>query len=74
MLKMFVNHIIKTHTCFGHSCNSTKHGKRPPEDFQTIVTETCRGFNDVIYKHFKHFSVLNVNVNVFLKGCVSWIK
>jgi len=25
---------------------------RPPEDGQTRVTETCRGFNDVIYKHF----------------------
>ena len=24
----------------------------PPEDGQTIVTETCRGFNDVFYKHF----------------------
>jgi hypothetical protein len=34
------------------SSNSTKHGKRPPEDGQTRVTETCRGFNDVIYKHF----------------------
>ena len=22
--------------------NSTKHGRRPPEDGQTIVTETCR--------------------------------
>ena len=32
--------------------NSTKHGKQPPEDGQTRVTETCRGFNDVIYKHF----------------------
>ena len=76
---MFVKHIIKTPTCFGHSCltifrepfsvlsavttslddankqrssNSTKHGKRPPEDGQTRVTETCRVFNDVIYKHF----------------------
>jgi len=85
MLKMFVNYIIKTPTCFSHSCwrvhnltfhrqvhqalthipnkqlddtnkqrssNSTKHGKRPPEDGQTRVTKTCRGFNDVIYKHF----------------------
>jgi hypothetical protein len=34
------------------SSNSTKHGKRPPEDGQIIVTETCRGFNDVIYKLF----------------------
>ena len=34
------------------SSNSTKHGKRPPEDGQTRVTETCRGFNDVIYEHF----------------------
>ena len=25
--------------------NSTKHERRPPEDGQTIVTETCRGFN-----------------------------
>jgi hypothetical protein len=24
------------------SSNSTKHGRRPPEDGQTIVTETCR--------------------------------
>jgi hypothetical protein len=24
------------------SSNSTKHGKRPPEDGQTVVTETCR--------------------------------
>jgi hypothetical protein len=32
--------------------NSTKHGKRPPEDGQTSVTETCRGFNNVIYKSF----------------------
>ena len=34
------------------SSNSTKRGKRPPEDGQTRVTETCRGFNDEIYKHF----------------------
>jgi len=34
------------------SSNGTKHGKWPPEDGQTRVTETCRGFNDVIYKHF----------------------
>ena len=32
--------------------NSTKHGKGPPEDGQTWVTEAGRGFNDVIYKHF----------------------
>jgi len=36
MLKMFVNHLIKTPTYFG----------------QTRVTEKCGGFNDVIYKHF----------------------
>jgi len=35
--------------------NLTKHGRRPPEDGQTRVTETCRGFNDVIYKHFLTF-------------------
>jgi len=29
---------------------SMKNG--PHEDGQTRVTETCRGFNDVIYKHF----------------------
>ena len=29
---------------------STKDG--PPEDGQTIVTETCGVFNDVFYKHF----------------------
>ena len=66
MLKIFVNHIIKTPTCFGHSCLTTFRGpfsvfsavttsllgKRPPEDGQTEVTETYRGFNDVIYKHF----------------------
>jgi len=27
------------------SRNSTKHERRTPEDGQTIVTETCRGFN-----------------------------
>ena len=32
--------------------NNTKHRKQPPEDGQTIVAETCRGFNDVICKHF----------------------
>jgi len=37
------------------SSNSTKHGRRPPEDGQTRVTETCRGFNDVTYKHFLTF-------------------
>jgi hypothetical protein len=36
--------------------NSTKHGKRPPEDGQARLTETCRGFNDVIYKLF--FNIL----------------
>ena len=35
------------------SCsNSTKHERRPPEDGQTIVTETCRVLIDVFYKHF----------------------
>ena len=34
------------------SSNSTKHERRPPEDGQTIVTETCRVFNDVFYTHF----------------------
>jgi len=34
------------------SGNSTKHGKRLRVDGQTRVTETIRGFNDVIYKHF----------------------
>ena len=61
---MSVNHIIKTPTCFGHSCLTifrrpfsvlsavtTKYGERPPEDGQTRVAELCRGFNDVIYKH-----------------------
>ena len=32
--------------------NSTKHERRPPEDGQTIVTETCRVLIDVFYKHF----------------------
>jgi len=32
--------------------NSTKHERRPPEDGQTIVTETCRDLIDVFYKHF----------------------
>jgi len=32
--------------------NSTTHERRPPEDGQTIVTETCRGFNGVFYKYF----------------------
>ena len=32
--------------------NSTKHERRPPEDGQTIVTETCRLLIDVFYKHF----------------------
>jgi len=41
MLKTYVNRIIKTPTSFRHS-----------EDGQTRVTETCRGFNDVIYKNF----------------------
>ena len=50
MLKMFVNHIIKTPTCFGHSCLTIFRG--PPEDGQTRMTETSRAFNDVIYKHF----------------------
>ena len=31
---------------------STKHERRPPEDGQTIVTETCRVSIDVFYKHF----------------------
>jgi hypothetical protein len=87
MLKMFVNHIIKTHTCFDHSCLTifrepfsvlsvvtTEHGERLPEDGQTRVIETCRSFNYVIYRHFYNFSVLNVNVNVFLKDCMRWIK
>jgi len=34
------------------SSNSTKHERRPPEDGQTIVTETCRVLIDVFYKHF----------------------
>jgi hypothetical protein len=42
-----------------------------PEDGQTRVTEICRGFNDVVYKHFFFFCVLNANV--FLKECMSWI-
>jgi len=29
---------------------STENG--PPEDGQTVVTETCGGLNDVFYKHF----------------------
>jgi hypothetical protein len=32
--------------------NSTKHERRPPEDGQTIVTETCTVLIDVFYKHF----------------------
>jgi len=32
--------------------NSTKHERRPTEDGQTIVTETCRVLIDVFYKHF----------------------
>ena len=50
MLKIFVNYIVKTPTCFGHSCLTILKGS--PEDGQTRLTETCRGFNDVIYKHF----------------------
>jgi len=34
--------------------NSTKHERRPPEDSQTIVTETCRVLIDVFYKLFKN--------------------
>jgi hypothetical protein len=34
------------------SSNSTKHERRPPEDGQTIVTETYRVLIDVFYKHF----------------------
>jgi hypothetical protein len=34
------------------SSNSTKHERRPPENGQTIVTETCRVLIDVFYKHF----------------------
>ena len=32
--------------------SNTKHERRPPEDGQTIVTETCRVLIDVFYKHF----------------------
>jgi len=34
------------------SSNSTKHERRPSEDGQTIVTETCRVLIDVFYKPF----------------------
>jgi len=44
--------------------NSTKHGRRPPEDGQTIVTETCRLLMMCFTDIFKNL-VLNVNVNVF---------
>jgi hypothetical protein len=54
--------------------NSTKHERRPPEDGQTIVTEICRVLIDVFYKHFKQFGVLNVNVSVFYKECMSWFE
>jgi len=45
--------------------NSTKHERRPPEDGQTIVTETCRALMMCYTNIFKNFVFLNVNVNVF---------
>jgi hypothetical protein len=34
------------------SSSGTKHERRPPEDGQTIVTETCRVLMMCFYKHF----------------------
>ena len=45
--------------------NSTKHGRRPPEDGQTIVTETCRVLINCFTNIFNNLVFLNVNVNVF---------
>ena len=42
---------LTTQTSRGGS-NSTKHERRPHEDGQIIVTETCRVLIDVFYKHF----------------------
>jgi hypothetical protein len=41
---------------------------RPPEDGQTVVTETCRVLIMCFKKHFLNsFSVLNVNIGCVLK-------
>ena len=47
------------------SNNSTKHGRRPPEHGQTIVTETSRVLMMCFTNIFNNLVLLNVNVNVF---------
>jgi hypothetical protein len=54
------------------SSNSTKHETRPPEDGQTIVTKTCRVLMMCFTNIFNNFGVLNVNIGVCYKECMSW--
>jgi hypothetical protein len=43
-----------------------------PEDGQIIMTETCRAFELCVSQTFLTVEVLNVNVSVFYKKCMSW--
>jgi hypothetical protein len=46
-------------------CSSgTKHERRPPEDGQTVMTETCRVLIMRFKNIFNNFNVLNVNIGL----------